>query len=51
MLTDYVSKKKKKKKEIGKGFASIEDSVDVSIQRFEDYIKRAEKQYWKHEDQ
>ena len=31
----YVSRK-----EGGKGFASIEDRMDVSIQRLEDYIKK-----------
>ena len=33
----YVSRK-----EGGKGFASIEGSVDASIQRLEDYIKKHE---------
>ena len=33
----YVSKK-----EGGRGFASIEDSVDASIQRLEDYIEKHE---------
>ena len=30
------------KKEGGKGFASIEDKVDASIQRLEDYIEKPE---------
>ena len=34
ILTNYVSRK-----EGGKGLASIEDSVDTSIRRLEDYIK------------
>ena len=34
-LTDYVPRK-----EGGRGLASIEDSVDTSIQRLEDYIKK-----------
>ena len=35
----YVSKKKKK--EEGRGLANIEDSVDASIQRLEDYIENS----------
>ena len=35
----YVSRK-----EGGRGLASIEDSVDASIQRFEDYIEKHEGQ-------
>ena len=31
----YVSRK-----EVGRGLASIEDSVDASIQRLEDYIEK-----------
>ena len=31
------------KKEGGRGLASIEDSVDASIQRFEDYIEKHER--------
>ena len=34
----YVSRK-----EGGRGLASIEDSVDASIQRFEDYIEKHER--------
>ena len=34
----YVSRKKR-----GKGLASIEDSVDASIQRLEDYIEKHER--------
>ena len=48
----YVSRK-----EGGRGLASIEDSVDASIQRLEDYIKRTQmmtdnshqKQYRQHD--
>ena len=36
----YVSKK-----DGGRGLASIENSVDASIQRQEDYIKRAEEDW------
>ena len=39
-LADNMSQKKKKKKE-GRGYASIEDSVDVSKQRLKDYIKKS----------
>ena len=35
-LTDYMFKKK----EGGRGLANIEDSVDVSIKRVEDYIQK-----------
>ena len=35
MLTDYVSRK-----DGGRGLTSIEDSVDASIQRLEDYIQK-----------
>ena len=35
--TLYVSRK-----EAGRGFASIEDSIDTSIQRLEDYIEKHE---------
>ena len=31
------------RKEGGRGLASIEDSVDASIQRFEDYIEKHER--------
>ena len=31
------------RKEGGRGFASIEDSVDISIQRLEDYIEKHER--------
>ena len=34
----YISRK-----EWGRGLASIEDSVDVSIQRLEDYIEKHER--------
>ena len=37
-LTDYMYQEK----EGGRGLASIEDSVDASIQRFEDYIGKHE---------
>ena len=33
----------KKKKEGGRGLAGIEDSVDASIQRLEDYIEKHER--------
>ena len=44
------------RKEGGRGLASIENSVDASIQRLEDYIKKTwtrtdyghQKQYWQH---
>ena len=50
----YVSRKAG-----GRGIASIEDSVDASIQRLEDYIVKHEertdyshqKQYWQHDEQ
>ena len=49
----YVSRK-----EGGRGLASIEDSVDASIQRLEDYIGKQErghyshqKRYWQHDEQ
>ena len=32
------------RKEGGRGFASIQDSVDSLIQKFEDYIKNAQKE-------
>ena len=35
----YVSRK-----EGGRGFASIEDTVDASIQRLEDYIEKHERE-------
>ena len=45
------------RKEGGKGLASIENSVDASIQRLEDYIEKHErglikghqKQHWQHD--
>ena len=43
----YVSRK-----EGGRGLASIEDSVDASVQRLEDYREKHEggqKQYWQHD--
>ena len=42
------------RKEWERGIASIEYSVDASIQRLEDYIKKTDyshqKQYWQHKD-
>ena len=43
----YVSRK-----EGERGLASIDDSVDASIQRLEDYVEKYEghqKQYWQHD--
>ena len=45
------------RKEGGRGLASIEDSVDTSIQRLQDYIEKTQtrtdyghpKQYWQHD--
>ena len=53
---DDVDKMYESRKEGGGGFASIEDSIDASIQRLEDYIKSAEedshqKQYRQHKHQ
>ena len=50
----YVSRK-----EGGIGLTSIEDRVDASIRRLEDYLEKRggktdyshQKQYWQHEDQ
>ena len=40
---DYVDRLYVPRKEGGRGFASIEDSVDTSIQRLEDYIEKHER--------
>ena len=43
------------RKKGGRGLASIEDSIDGSIQRLEDYIRRRthyshQKRYWEHDE-
>ena len=38
-LADYMYQEKR----VGRGLASIEDSVDASIQRLEDYIEKHER--------
>ena len=40
---DDVDRQYVSRKEGGRGFASIEDSVDISIQRLEDYIEKHER--------
>ena len=40
---DDVDRQYVSRKEGGRGFASIEDTVDASIQRLEDYIKKHER--------
>ena len=40
---DYVDRLYVSRKEGGRGIASIEDSVDASIQRLEDYIEKHER--------
>ena len=44
---DDVNRPYVSRKELERGLASIEDSVDVLIRRLEDYIKRAEEN-WLH---
>ena len=39
-LRDDVDRQYVSRKEGGRGFTSIEDSVDASIQRFEEYIEK-----------
>ena len=39
---DDVDRLYASRKEVGRGLASIEDSVDPSIQRLEDYIEKHE---------
>ena len=41
---DYVNRLYVSRKEGGRGLASIEDSVDASIQRLEDYIEKHERE-------
>ena len=41
---DDVDRLYASRKEGGRGFASIEDSVDASIQRLEDYIEKHEEE-------
>ena len=38
----YVSRKERGRKEWGRGLASIEDSIDISIQWLKDYIEKQE---------
>ena len=43
---DDVDRLHVSRKEGGRGLASIEDSVDASIQRLEDHIERHTKESW-----